>query len=327
MKNDLYPLQLERILSPRLWGGSRLQTRLHVDYEPEDGGDPLGEVWQAYKESIVQNGHLAEQSLAQVAETYEGALLGERSVARYGKAVPLLAKFIGAEASLSIQVHPDDSYAKRVEAASGHLGKTEAWYILEAEPDAHVLWGFNETMTPEGVREAISEEKLEQFVNIVPVRPGDVIYNPAGTLHAIGAGIVLFEIQQSSDLTYRVYDYGRRDGQGNLRELHVDKALEVLDYSAGNRAKILPKQLDATTTELIRVEAFAMERWDVAGERHAQTSETSLEILTLLDGTLSLSCEAADAMTLGAGETVLLAANLGDYQLAGEASLLRCFLP
>ncbi len=325
--NDLYPLQLERILSPRLWGGTRLQTRLHVEYDPKDGDDPLGEVWQAYKESSVQNGHLAGQTLAQVAKTYAEAFLGKRSVARYGTEVPLLAKFIGADANLSIQVHPDDSYAKCVEAASGHLGKTEAWYILEAEPDAHILWGFNETMTPEGVRAVIVEEKLEHFVNVVPVEPGDVIYNPAGTLHAIGAGIVLFEIQQSSDLTYRVYDYGRRDGQGNLRELHVDKALEVLDYSAGNRAKIFPKWLDETTTELIRVEAFAMERWDVAGERRAQTSEASLEILTLLDGNLTLTCNTADAMSLSAGETVLLPASLGEYQLAGEASLLRCYLP
>lgn len=326
MNPALYPLVLERTLSRRLWGGNRLPARLQLELDTPPGADPLGEVWQVYKTNHVINGALAGSSLAEVAEQYGAALLGTASSERYGNTVPLLAKFIDAAAPLSIQVHPDDTYAQQVETSSGHLGKTEAWYILDAAADAHILWGFNQDIDADTVRNAIRAGTLEHYVNVVPVQAGDVIYNPAGTLHAIGAGIILFEIQQSSDLTYRVYDYQRRDAAGNLRDLHVDKALDVLDMHAGERAKVQPTPLDDQTLELIRVDAFAMELWQLNGQRHTRTEATSLEILTLIEGDALLSSQ-HDPLTLGAGMSVVLPANLGDYQLQGNASLLRCYLP
>lgn len=326
MNPTLYPLLLERTLSRRLWGGDRLQQRLQLEAPTPAGTDPLGEVWQVYKANRIQNGALAGRTLAEVADQYGETLLGSASSQRYGNAVPLLAKFIDAATPLSIQVHPDDAYARRVEAASGHLGKTEAWYIIDATEDAHILWGFNQEVSAHSVRRAIDQGTLEDYVNIVPVQAGDVIYNPAGTLHAIGAGIILFEIQQSSDLTYRVYDYQRRDAAGNLRELHVDKALEVLDLQAGEQAKVAPKQHDEQTLELIRVDAFAMELWHVNGQRHTHTEASSLEILTLLEGEVVLSSQ-HEPITLSAGMSGVLPATLGDYQLKGNASLLRCYLP
>ena len=326
MNPTLYPLLLERTLSRRLWGGDRLQQRLQLEAPTPAGTDPLGEVWQVYKANRIQNGALAGRTLAEVADQYGETLLGSASSQRYGNAVPLLAKFIDAATPLSIQVHPDDAYARRVEAASGHLGKTEAWYIIDATEDAHILWGFNQEVSAHSVRRAIDQGTLEDYVNIVPVQAGDVIYNPAGTLHAIGAGIILFEIQQSSDLTYRVYDYQRRDAAGNLRELHVDKALEVLDLQAGEQAKVAPKQRDEQTLELVRVDAFAMELWHVNGQRHTHTEASSLEILTLLEGEVVLSSQ-HEPITLSAGMSGVLPATLGDYQLKGNASLLRCYLP
>ena len=326
MNPTLYPLLLERTLSRRLWGGDRLQQRLQLEAPTPAGTDPLGEVWQVYKANRIQNGALAGRTLAEVADQYGETLLGSASSQRYGNAVPLLAKFIDAATPLSIQVHPDDAYARRVEAASGHLGKTEAWYIIDATEDAHILWGFNQEVSARSVRRAIDQGTLEDYVNVVPVQAGDVIYNPAGTLHAIGAGIILFEIQQSSDLTYRVYDYQRRDAAGNVRELHVDKALEVLDLQAGQQAKVAPKQRDEQTLELIRVDAFAMELWQVNGQRPTHTEASSLEILTLLEGEVVLSSQ-HDPLTLSAGMSGVLPATLGDYQLKGNASLLRCYLP
>jgi mannose-6-phosphate isomerase len=196
----------------------------------------------------------------------------------------------------------------------------------EAAEGAHILWGFNQDVSADTVRRAIQQGTLEDYVNVVPVQAGDVIYNPAGTLHAIGAGIILFEIQQSSDLTYRVYDYHRRDAAGNLRELHLDKALAVLDLQAGEQAKVAPKQRDEQTLELIRVDAFAMELWQLAGQRSAHTDTSSLEILTLIAGDGMLSSPSGE-LTLTTGMSVVLPASLGDYQLNGNASLLRCFLP
>ena len=321
--SNLYPLKLEPKFSQKLWGGGGLAEFLHL----EDGGDePLGEVWLVYAENRVMNGNLTGKTLAEVAEMHRADLLGILSVERYGTQFPLLAKFIGADKPLSIQVHPDDAYAKEHEAGSGYLGKTEAWVILEAKPDATIIWGFKDEMTKEEVRRAIEEERLEPHLNVVPIRAGDVIYNPAGTLHAIGAGTLLFEIQQSSDLTYRLYDYGRRDASGNTRELHVDKALDVLDLTPGERAKVESEPLSENKTQLLRTEHFAAERWQVSGEQSEEVSETSLEILTATEGEMTLRA-GTEEVSLSKGEMVVLPASLGEYVLSGEGVLLRCFVP
>ena len=331
MTPPLYPLLLEPYLSPRLWGGQRLHGFLGLDHPVNPNSDPIGEAWQVYSENCIRNGAWAGQRLADLAQAQPTDLLGTVSLARYGAKVPLLAKFIDAAAPLSIQVHPDDSYAKRVEAASGHLGKTEAWYILEAAPDAHIIWGFKDQLSPAQLREAIAGGSLEQHVNIVPVQAGDVIYNPAGTLHAIGAGILLFEIQQSSDLTYRLYDYQRRDSQGRLRELHVDKALDVLNFTPSQSAKCLAQPLSATAnlrkTLLLHCEAFVMEHWQLQGEVQEATDSSSLRILTVCAGHGQLQQEGQPPLSLQQGSSVLLPAALGAYQLRGALELVCCYVP
>jgi len=226
-QHDLYPLELDRFLNPRLWGGERLVSFLGLS-QPEEG-EPLGESWQVYGDNRILNGPLQGRTLAEVTAEAGAALIGTVASERYGDTFPLLAKFIDAADKLSIQVHPDDAYVHEREAESGFHGKSEAWLILEAAPDASIVWGFRDALTPDEVKAAAREGRLERHLNVVPVKAGDVIYNPAGTVHAIGGGIFLFEIQQASDLTYRLYDYDRKDARGQPRDLHLDKALEVGD--------------------------------------------------------------------------------------------------
>ncbi len=321
---DLYPLELDRFLSPRLWGGDRLISFL--DLSQPTGDEPLGEAWSIYSENRILNGALQGKMLSEVTSELGADLIGTASAERYGDTFPLLAKFIDAADKLSIQVHPDDAYAHEHEAASGFHGKSEAWLILEAAPDAHIIWGFKDALTPDEVKQAAREERLEPHLNFVPVKAGDVIYNPAGTVHAIGAGIFLFEIQQASDLTYRLYDYGRKDSSGKPRELHLDKALEVADLTSGEHARVAPKPLGDGKTELLKTEFFAAERWEVSGEMQASTDPASADLLSALSGELNVRAGGTEVKLLQGGSCVVPAA-LGAYSLSGEGALLRCYVP
>jgi mannose-6-phosphate isomerase len=323
-----YPLLLQRRMSRRLWGGSRLAGYLGIT-DSQDG-EPYGEAWQVFSENKILNGELAGRTLAETAARMGAPLLGTASLERYGTKVPLLAKFIDAAQPLSIQVHPDDEYALGREAASGHLGKAEAWYVLETLPGAEIIWGFREDMTREQVRVAVRAGELENYVNHIPVAPGDVIYNPEGTVHAIGAGLFLFEIQQASDLTYRLYDYARRGADGKERELHLDKALEVANLRAGSWAKVVPLELEAGRRLLVESRHFAMEALTpsaLAGGARLKlaTSPASLELLTVTRGSVKLRTRSAE-LTLRTGNSAVLPAVLGDYLLEGEAEILRCYL-
>lgn len=321
----LYPLKLTPKPSARLWGGKRLKHYV-PGFADVQSDDPLGEAWLVYAENTVVNGVYKGKTFQEVATELGEALLGSTSVERYGSQVPLLAKFIDAGDSLSIQVHPDDAYALREEVATGDLGKTEAWYILEAEPGAKIIWGFSEDMTASQVRVAVDKGELEPYLNFVEVSPGDVIYNPAGTVHALGAGIFIYEIQQSSDLTYRLYDYNRRGADGKLRDLHLDKALDVATLKAEQNAKVIPKKFSDTVTQLVQSDFFMMERWEVVETVRAATDPKSLELLTVLNGSISLTA-AREVLTLNQAESAVLPAQLGAYQLAGNGSLIRCYLP
>ena len=321
----LYPLKLVPQPSSRLWGGERLKS-LVPSFADLQTDDPIGEAWLVYAEDEVANGALQGKTLQDAADLWGEQFLGQSSVARYGNQIPLLAKFIDAADKLSIQVHPNDAYANREEAGTGYLGKTEAWYILAAEPDASIIWGFNQDMDEQTVRDAVEAGELEQYLNVVPVAAGDVIYNPAGTVHAVGAGILLFEIQQSSDLTYRLYDYNRRGSDGELRELHLDKGLEVATLRAEQNVKVSPEPLSDTVTQLVHSDYFVMERWEVTETVRSATVPTSLEIFVLLNGEITLT-SMGETYSLEKSDAVVLPALLGPYQLSGKGELLRCYLP
>lgn len=317
----LYPLKLIPQPSERLWGGSRLKSFV-PGFDKVQSKEPLGEAWLVYAENKIADGAFAGQTLQQVASSYGVELLGTKSMARYGDKVPLLAKFLDPSQWLSIQVHPDDAYALSKEASTGYLGKTEAWYVLDAKPDSQIIWGFKQEVTEQQVREAIAGGTLEHLLNYVNVKTGDVIYNPAGTIHALGPEVFIFEIQQSSDLTYRLYDFNRKDGSGKLRELHVDKALAVSSLTNHGIAKVTPQLLNDKVIELVRSEFFVAEKWEIRGSKPMTTRDESLELLTVIEGQVSLG-----SLQLARAESVVLPAALGDYELSGEAVVLRCYVP
>ncbi len=317
----LYPLLLERHLDSRVWGGQRLAPFLSL---PHPHPERIAESWQVFDTNRILNGPLAGRSLAEAARQSAERLLGTLSPPRYGADFPLLAKFIDARQDLSIQVHPDDAYAHRIEAHTGFHGKNEAWYILEAEPGAHLFYHLARPVTRDQFEAAVRSDTLLPLLHRRPVAPGDVIFVPAGTLHTINAGLLLFEIQQKSDLTYRVYDYGRP------RPLHLEKALDVIAFDRPPPAPIRPLHLtrDQSQTLLVACRYFAMERWRLDTTVEAVTRSTSLDILTLTGGSAELGWD-GDVLVLKTGESVVLPASLGRYHLVprDQATLLRCYVP
>lgn len=318
---SLYPLLLERHLDGRVWGGQRLAAFLDL---PQPHPERIAESWQVFDTNKVLNGPLAGLTLAQVTEQSPRELVGTLSIPRYGSDFPLLAKFIDARQNLSLQVHPDDAYARRSEACTGFHGKSEAWYILEAEPGADLFYHLVRHLTRDQFRDAVHSDTPLGLLNRLAVTAGDVIYVPAGTLHTINAGIMLFEIQQKSDLTYRVYDYGRD------RPLHLEKALDVIAFDRPPPPPIQPLDLtpDGSRTLLIACRYFAMERWNLEKQITATTRHTSMEILTLTAGSGELSW-GGGSLALKTGESVVLPALLGAFHLApsGRLSLLSCYVP
>ena len=320
----LPPLTLERRLDSRIWGGDTLGPWLGL----ADAPPQLAESWQVYEENRIVGGPFDGRTLADVAREHGAALVGAHSFERSGAEFPLLAKFIDAADDLSVQVHPDDEYAHREEAASGFHGKTEAWYILRAAPEAHVLHSFNAPSDREEFAAAVRDNTVLDLLRHVPVAAGDTIFVPAGTVHAINRGILLFEIQQKSDLTYRAYDYDRRDAQGRPRELHLERALDVANYDAPASAKTTPQPIGPGRALLVSCPYFAMERWQLSAPQSAATEPSSFEILTAIDGALDLAWSDG-SLRLERGASTVLPATLGAYQLQPQpaATLLRCYVP
>jgi mannose-6-phosphate isomerase len=230
--NDLYPLKFKPIFKDKIWGGSKIQTVFGMDYSPLPN---CGEAWllSGYGEEIskVTNGFLAENKLDELIEVYMEDLVGEAVYEKYGERFPLLIKLLNSDDWLSIQVHPDDKLA---ESRHNDLGKTEMWYIADAEPGAELISGFNCEMSNELYLSNLDGGTLKEILNYEKVKKGDVFYIPAGRVHALGPGLMLFEIQQTSDLTYRIYDFDRVDDKGNSRQLHTELALDALDFTKHN---------------------------------------------------------------------------------------------
>jgi len=332
------PLELRATLRRRPWGGRRLAALWPVGAaEREEGAGPFGEAWLAGPESRVAAGPWAGATLGALAARHGADLVGAVPRARYGDRFPLLVKLLDAAEPLSLQVHPDDAYALREEAASGHLGKTEAWWILEAQPGAQVWWGFRRRTDRAEVEAAVAAGALAELLRVLPVAAGDVVVNPAGTVHALGAGLTVYEVQQASDLTYRLDDHGRLGADGRPRTLHVDRALDVADWAPGAAPAPEPRSVGRFRSELARTEAFALERIGTLG-RDAATwtvADGSFELLTHLptapggadrneEGRLAW---AEGEVARGPGGTWLLPAGLGDVRLAGAGPYARTWVP
>jgi mannose-6-phosphate isomerase len=229
-EESIYPYLIEPKETEAIWGGDMLVKHFHKNGDPNA---KIGESWECWDENKVLNGPLAGKTIAQLRSELGGTFLGDLDA----KAIfPILTKIIDAEDSLSVQVHPDDAYAQRVEHQ--HNGKTECWYILSAREGAELVYGWSQDTDREEYERRVADGSLGDILRRVPVKAGETYYLPAGTLHAIGAGIVLFETQQASDLTYRIFDWNRVGADGKPRQLHVKKAADVLDYHAGTRGAV-----------------------------------------------------------------------------------------
>ncbi len=229
-EKTLYPLKFMPLFKDKIWGGNKVRDLIGVDYSPLER---LGELWVLSavegQETVVENGFLAECTLKEVLEMYADELVGEDNFDKFGEDFPLLIKIIDAADNLSVQVHPDDEYAW---ANDMQNGKTEMWYVLQADEGAKIYCGFNQKETKADIINRTRNNTIESVLHVDEAKQGDLYYIPAGTVHAIGKGVLLAEIQQSSDATFRIYDWNRKNEKGEARELHLEQGLKVMDLSA-----------------------------------------------------------------------------------------------
>ena len=315
-----YPMKLQAPLKDYIWGGTKLKT----DYGKQTDLEKVSESWElaCHKDgqSVIVNGEAAGQTLEDWLRAQDKSVLGTRG-AKFPY-FPLLIKLIDAKDNLSVQVHPDNDYAMRAE---GEYGKTEMWYIVECEPGASLLYGFKQKISKEEFAQRIADNTLLEVCNRVPVHKGDVFFIPSGTLHAIGKGIVICEIQQNSNTTYRIYDYGRVGKDGKPRELHVEKAKDVTRLEPPTRSAkplaTLDIFADADAELLATCEYFTTYHFHLHGEVKLTAGMGSFQSITVTEGSLGLAAEHG-TVELSKGETVFLPAGLGDYTVQGEAEFL-----
>lgn len=253
MESSLYPMKFMPLYKNKVWGGNKIST-LGFDYSPLPN---CGELWALSgvvgNESVIANGFLAENDINEALEIYMGELIGEQNFNHFGAEFPLLLKIIDANDDLSIQVHPNDRLARE---RGMENGKTEMWYIMEAEEGAHIVDGFCRSVTPTEYQQILASGKLESILHIEQAQAGDMFFIPAGRIHALGKGLMLAEIQQNSDCTYRIYDYNRPDATGKQRQLHTAEALAAIDFSELKDGKTHYTYKENSTTRLAECPYF-----------------------------------------------------------------------
>jgi mannose-6-phosphate isomerase len=310
---SLYPLKFTPILKDKIWGGSKLKTVLNKDFSPLPNA---GESWEISGVegdiSVVSNGFLAGNDLEELIEIYMGDLVGDQVYENFGVEFPLLIKFIDANDVLSIQVHPDDELSKERHNA---YGKTEMWYVIEADKGSELIVGFNQNISKEEYLAKLEEGKLEEILNNAPVKEGSCFFIPAGRVHAIGKGILLAEIQQTSDVTYRMYDFNRTDDAGNPRELHTELAVDAIDYSYEKKYETTYQTEINKTSELVRCPYFTTNilEFDQSVEKDYVELD-SFVIYMCLEGDMDITY-GEDSLTIAKGESVLIPAIINNLTL------------
>ena len=319
MSDALIPLSLRPAGKGYIWGGERLKK----EYNKSLDISPLAETWECSVHpdgmSVITGGPFDGLTLKEVLAD-NPVFLGTKSAE-----MPILIKFIDAAADLSIQVHPDDSYAKEHENDNG---KTEFWYVLDAEPGAELIYGFEHPMDRDILRRAIDEGRLEDMLHHIPVKRGDVFLVNAGTVHAIGRGVMIVEVQESSNLTYRLYDYNRTDKDGNRRPLHFGKAVDVLDMAPVKLVRQPQRMVryfyGCAREILCRCGYFEVERIQVTKGFSFSVLDTSFQVLLCIDGNGGLETDETNKpMRFEKGSCIFLPANLGRCHIIGECTLLK----
>ncbi|HKJ78521.1 MAG TPA: type I phosphomannose isomerase catalytic subunit [Prolixibacteraceae bacterium] len=311
--SGLYPLKFKPVYLDKIWGGDRLKTILNKDF----GNLPnCGESWEISgvegKISVVENGFLAGNNLQELMEIYMSDLVGDKVYEKYGIEFPLLIKFIDANADLSIQVHPNDELSKK---RHGAYGKTEMWYVVNTENGALINSGFNQEVNREKYLNHLENGKLTNLLHYDKAQPGDVFFIPAGRVHAIGKGTLVAEIQQTSDVTYRIYDYGRKDNEGKERELHTDLALDAIDFSYKNEYKTKYEAKLNKEVELVSCPYFTTNLFEFSQEVVQDYNKLDSFIIYMnLDGEFEIEYQGGRER-INKGETVLVPANIEHYRL------------
>lgn len=323
----LYPFKFNPVFKDYIWGGRELEK---LGKKLPEG--ITAESWEISSHpdgiSTIANGEFKGQLLTEVIDRFGEEIVGTEL---YTKSVkfPLLIKFIDANNKLSVQVHPSDEYA--MEHENGELGKNEMWYILAVRPGAKLIYGTRPGITREDFNRAVKEDRIGECLNEVEVFPGDVLDIPAGLVHAIGEGIVLAEIQQNSNTTYRVYDYNRVDSKGNKRPLHIEKALDVINFNLGKgeaKTRGLDVRLDSSSKKSFKIanKYFSVEEYDINGTVYESADGSKFHIYVFVDGTAVISYDGGK-IEAGRGETLLIPAALGRYTLEGKCKVIKTYVP
>lgn len=325
MKDLFYPLTFEPLYKDYLWGGKNLKklgkpfpdTIVAESWEISSHHDGMG---------IVANGHFKGRTLEDLSNEYGEKFLGVLSSSRYRSKFPLLLKLIDANQWLSVQVHPDDEYSEKHEK---DLGKSEMWYILDAEPGATILYGLTSRMTKEEFKKTVEEGRITEVLKSVPVSKGDVVYIPSGTIHAAGKGILIVEVQENSNATYRLYDYDRTNPDGSKRPLHIAKALDCIDFTRathdGKFNGLVYEKDGAGIRVVIADPHFCVEVVDVKSSATFTADDRTFIAYTFLEGEGRLIWSGGK-MDVKAATSVLIPANLGEYKLEGDIKALKAYI-
>lgn len=325
----LYPIKFKPRIKERIWGGHAILERKGKAAARLAKDKLYGESWDLSSVkgdiSVVANGMLKGNNLEEIIEVYMGELVGENNFERYGLEFPLLIKYLDCNDKLSVQVHPDDALA---EERHNSFGKTEAWYIADVKEGAAIYLGFKDlNITREEYISAVSESRLEELLNRVEVKKGDVFFIPAGTVHALGAGIEVVEVQQTSDVTYRIYDWDRVDASGKGRELHTALAVDAIDFEAD--AEVLHKQYNLSKggeSKVIESPYFTMVIHDVDAVKYLDRSMLdSFIVYICLEGSATISIDGGKE-ELTAGELVLIPAEACEVAIEGTAQLMEVYI-
>lgn len=330
-----YPLMFAPIAQEKIWGGHMLTEMLG---KGTSSGQPVGEIWLVWDQLTITNGPWRGKMLAEVVQQHPLEILGVRLSEVPKPVFPHLIKFLDAQQTLSVQVHPDDAYAQAREKQP--FGKTEMWYVIEAKPGARIIHGVRQAVTREKLARAVAEGKLADLLESVEVFAGDVIVNSPGTIHALGAGILIYELQQSSDLTYRLYDWDRQDGAGGVRELHIEKSLDVAQLQPHTLHKIQPVSITeaaGTRMYLAACPYFAAELLTLHAPITESTAGLRFHVVTVLEGSGRLRYvppEAVPPLTtevdISRGTSVLVPASVHTYEIEpenGQLKVIKSYIP
>ena len=316
-----YPIQFKPILKKRIWGGSKLKTILNKPITSAITGESWEISTVPNDVSIVSNGLYTGKTLNEIIADFPNEILGTEVHEKFGLDFPLLFKYLDAKQDLSIQVHPNDELAMKRHHT---FGKTEMWYIMQADNDARIIVGFKENSSQDIYKKNLENKTLLNILDSKNVHQGDVFFLETGTVHAIGAGLVVAEIQQTSDITYRIYDFDRKDTNGIERELHTDLALEAINYNKTDTQKHYSKNINQSN-ETVNCPYFTTNFIPLEDKLIIQRCEKSFRVYMCVDGDFCLTYN-KEQFQYKKGDTVLIPAQMNNFELSGKATLLEIYI-